>query len=166
MMLKRFSADKNNPAIKGNLSAEEIVRTDWERNYKNKDVSFNQAKLAIKAHVDSGNPIFRFRNTIVLVTPENGYEEIKFHTVTADPFEVYTSLLLMFFISLHRDQGTQIAYTYLDDKKIFRAIKRLVGEFGSIELNEEFPEKGKYTLMFEIGPFVTAMQQKAAERGQ
>lgn len=166
MMLKRFSADKNNPAIKGNLSAEEIVRADWERNYKGKDVSFGAAKQNIKQHVDAGYPVFRFRNTIVLVTPENGFEEVKFHTLTADPFEVYTSLLLMFFISLARNQGTQIAYTYLDDKKIFRAIKRLTGDFATLEPNDEDPEKGKYMITFEVGPFVAAMQQKAAERGQ
>lgn len=162
MMLKRFSADKNNPAIKGNLSAEEIVRADWERNYKKMGVTFDQTKMAIKVHVDEGEPVFRVRNTIILINPENGYEEVKFHTITADPFEVYTSLLLMFFISLNKQKGTQIAYTYLNDKKIFRAIKRLVGEFGSLESNDEDPSKGKYMFVLELGPFVAAMEQKAA----
>lgn len=165
-MLKRFSADKNNPSIKGNLTGEEIVRIDWERNYKKKDVSFNQAKLAVKAHVDNGYPIFRVRNTFILITPENGMEEVKFHTITADTFEVYSSLMLMFFISLNRDQGTQLAYTYLDDKKMFRAIKRLVNDYATLEPNDEDPSKGKYILTIELGPFVLAMQQKAAERRQ
>lgn len=168
MKLPRFSADKNNPAIKGNLTAEEIVRADWERNYKNKskDTPLAKLKFAIKDHVDQGLPIFRFRNTLVLLVPQDGFEEVEFHTITADPFEVYTTLMLMFFISLVKNQGTQLAYTYVDDKKMFRAIKRLVGEFGSLEENDEEPQKGKYVLVLEIGPFVAAAQQKLAERGQ
>jgi hypothetical protein len=161
MIVPHFSPNKDNPAVKGNLSAEELVRADWERNYKQKGVSFDQAKIAIKAHVDSGQPIFRVRNTLILLTLEDGFEEVKFHTVTADPFEVYSPMMLMFLISLSRNKGTQIAYTYLNDKKIFRAIKRLVGEYGELEPNDQDPEKGKYILTLEIGPFTAAMQQKA-----
>jgi hypothetical protein len=166
MKVPRFSSNKDNPAIKGMMSAEDITRADWERNYKQKGISFPQAKMSIKAHVDSGQPIFRVRNTLILLTLEDGFEEVKFHTVTADPFEVYSSMMLMFLVSLSRNKGTQIAYTYIDDKKIFRAIKRLVGEYGELDSNDQDPEKGKYILTLEIGPFTAAMQQKADRRVQ
>jgi hypothetical protein len=166
MKIPRYSANKNSLAIKGNLTAEEIVRSDWERNYKNTEVTLDDLKFVIKDHVDEGLPIYRFRNTLVLVTPENGFEEIEFHTLTADPFEIYTSLMMMFFISLAKNEGTQLAYTYVDDKKVFRAIKRMVGEFGSLEDNEEDPELGKYIFVFEVGAFVAAMEQKIPQGGQ
>ena len=57
MKLSRYASQKDNPAVKGDLTAEEIVRADWERNFKKSGVSFEQAKGGIKAHVDAGMPL-------------------------------------------------------------------------------------------------------------
>jgi hypothetical protein len=63
-------------------------------------------------------------------------------------------------------RGTQYVYTYLNDKKMFRQVKNYFGDYASIEPNEDNPKQGKYVLTIEIGPFVTAMQRKAAEGGK
>jgi hypothetical protein len=164
--LTRYAADKNNPAVKGNLTAEEIVRTDWQRNYERKGIPLMAAKRAIKEHVDAGGAVFRMRNTLILVTPEDGYIEVEFHTVTADPMEVYQSMMLMFFLGLNEDQGTETATTYVDDKSPFRMIKRMVGpDFVDIDESDN-PDVGKYVITMDIGPFARAMQAQAAKQGK
>jgi len=166
MKIPRYDAKKDNPAVKGNLPPEEIVRVDWERNYKNSGISYEQAAGNLQQLLASGNPAARLRNTIVVLMPEDDYEEVEFHTITADPFEVYFTLITNFFVALSMKRGTQYVYTYLDDKKMFRQVKNYFGEYSSIEPNEDNPNRGKYVLTIEIGPFVTAMQRKAAEGGK
>jgi len=64
MKLQKYTADKDNPAVKGSLTAEEIVRTFWENNYKNTKVSLNALKRMVKAHVDEGGDVFRCAHII------------------------------------------------------------------------------------------------------
>jgi hypothetical protein len=166
MKIPRYDPKKDNPAVKGMLPIEDIIRADWERNYKNSGVSYEQAVDNLQQLLAlAGTPASRVRNTIIVTIPQDDYEEVEFHTITADPFEVYFMSVVTFFISLSMKKGTQYVYTYLNDKKMFRQVKNYFGEYASIELNEDSPKQGKYVLTIEIGPFVLAMQKLAAERG-
>jgi hypothetical protein len=166
MKIPRYNSSKDNPAVKGLLPIEDIIRADWERNYKNSGVTYEQAEGNLRQLLAlAGTPASKVRNTIIVTIPQDDYEEVEFHTLTADPFEVYFMSVVTFFISLAMKKGTQYVYTYLDDKKIFRQIKGYFGEYASIEPNDDDPDKGKYVLTIEIGPFVAAMQRKAAEGG-
>ena len=166
---RKFAQQKDNPAIKGSMTVEEIVRVDWERNYKKLDVPLMGARMTVKTHVENGGDIFRVRNTLILVTPEEDeYTEIKFHTITADPFEVYMSLMVMFFIALNKDQGTEEAYTYLPSKAIYRAAKKWLKDFVDIEdAGDEGGDLSKYKIVIDVAGFVanaTAQQQKQQQR--
>jgi len=166
MKLQKYATNKENPAIEGNLTAEEIVRTFWERNYEKTGVSLISVKMMIKNHVDSGGDVFRLRNTIILITPDDDYEEVEFHTFTADPSEVYQSVMLMFFLGLNKAKGTQTAFTYTEDKRAYRmAIKMIGKDYVDIEKSDS-PDTGKYVLTLDLGGLVLRSQQKAADKGE
>jgi endo-1,4-beta-D-glucanase Y len=164
MKISRYAANKDDPAVKGNLTADEIVRTDWERNFKAKGFSIGQAKMAIKKRIDAGEAVFRMRNTLFLVAPVDGFIEVEIHAVTADPSEVFQTMTFIFLLGLNADQGTQSAYTYANDRKVFRMFSRLFGaSFVDIDDSEE-PKKGKYIATLDLMGFVRAMQaQKATQ---
>jgi hypothetical protein len=163
MKLPRYAANKDDPAVKGNLTADELVRVDWERNFKAKGISLVQAKMAIKARIDAGEAIFRLRNTLFLVAPLDGFIEVEVHAVTADPSEVFQTMTFLFLLGLHTDQGTQIVYTYTNDRKVFRMFSRLFGgSFIDIDDSDD-PKKGKYVTTLDLVDFVRATQaQKVA----
>lgn len=166
MKLSRYASDKNNPAVKGNLTVEEIVRADWERNYKKKNVPLDAIRMAVKTHVDSGGAVFRLRNTLFLVTPVGDFIEVEFHTITADPIEVYLPLTMMFFLGLNKDQGTEVAFTYVDDKSAARMAKRIFSDkFVDMEDSDE-PDEGKYRLTIDLIGFVQFTQAKAQAQAQ
>ena len=166
MRLSRYASDKNNSAIKGNLTAEEIVRADWERNYKKKGVPLLAAKMMVKRHVDSGGAVFRLRNTLFLITPVAGFIEVKFHTITADPVEVYQPLALMFFLGLNKDQGTEVAFTYINDKSAARMAKKILSDkFVDVEESDS-PDEGKYRLTVDLSGFVQFAQMQLQMRAQ
>ena len=163
---RRYGQQKDNPAIQGTLTAEEIVAADWKRNYANSGISLDDLRLIVKHHVDEGGDVFRLRNTLVLVTPEDGYTEVKFHTLTADTYETYMTLMVMFLTALNKDQGTQEAYTYLPDKTIFRAAKRLFKEFIDLEdVRDEEDADANYRITIDVAGFVANATQLAAQRG-
>jgi hypothetical protein len=163
MKIPRYTTNKDNPAIKGALTAEQIVRADWERNYKGSGVSYEQAVANLQQLLAAEYPTVKLRNTIVVLIPEDDYEEVEFHTITADPFEVYFTNMVTFFTALSMKRGTQYVFTYLNDKKMFRQVKGYFGDYASIEPNEDDPKRGKYILTLEIGPFVAEMQRRSAE---
>jgi hypothetical protein len=166
MKPKTFKSDKDAASIKGNLSVEEIVKADWERNYKAAGIPLDTARLLVKEHVDDNQPIYRMRNTIFLITPENGFDDVLFHTITADPIEVYKTMLMMFFLGLNADQGTETVYTYVDDKKMYRSVRPMYKEYIDIEPADDGDEQGKYLLTVDIAGFVAnARQIQAAQRG-
>jgi endo-1,4-beta-D-glucanase Y len=164
MKLSRYAADKNNPAVKGNLTAEEIVRTDWERNFKDKGFSFPQVKMAIKNRVDAGEAVFRLRNTLFLVAPRDGFIEVEVHAVTADPSEVFQTMTSLFLLGLHMDQGTESVYTYTNDRKVFRMFSRLFGNtYVDIDDSDD-PEKGKYVTTLDVVGIVRAAQAQKGNK--
>lgn len=166
MKLARYASNKDNPAIKGTLTAEEIVRADWKRHYEKRGVPLDAARLSVKAHVDKGGAVFRLRNTLILVTPDDDWNEIEFHTITADLGEVYQVLVLLFFLGLNKSKGTQVAFTYINDRNAYRMAKKFLGaDFVDID-NSDDPDKGKYLLVIDIGSLANAAQtRQAMQRG-
>jgi hypothetical protein len=162
MKISRYAANKDDPAVKGNLTSDEIVRTDWERNFKEKGFSLVQVKMAIKKRIDAGEAVFRLRNTLFLVAPIDGFIEVEIHAVTADPSEVFQTMTFLFLLGLNADQGTQSAYTYANDRKVFRLFLRLFGaSFVDIDDSDE-PEKGKYIVTLDLMRFVRAIKAQEA----
>lgn len=162
MKLSRYASQKDNPAVKGDLTAEEIVRADWERNFKKSGVSFEQAKGGIKAHVDAGMPVFRMRNTIILLSPDPDYETAEFHTITADPYEVYVVTMLMFMLGLARSKNTQTVYSYVNDQKPVRMAEKTFGADNVIAEPSDEPDKGKLKLSIDIASVLADGEMRVA----
>jgi hypothetical protein len=163
MKPQRFNSKKDIPSVKGNLTVEEIVRTDWERNFKQAGYSLDDARRAIKSHVDNGLPIYRLRNTLFLITPQDDFETVEFHTVTADTREVYVPMLVMFMSALHMKQNTEIAFTYVNDKQTYNLAAPMFGQDVDIEESDD-RNKGKYKVVIDLDSFVPRMQTTAANR--
>lgn len=159
VMAKRTKQPIPNKAQK-QMSIEDIVRTDWERNYKGSGISLNVARLAVKSHVDKKLPIYRVGNTLILLIPRGNIDLVKFHTITADPVKTFFGLLLQFFISLSMNDGTEVAYTTISNDNIYNMVKKMFGDYVTLEPNNEEPEKGKYLLTIQIGPFVRDMKSQ------
>lgn len=164
MKPQRFDSKKDIPSVKGNLTVEEIVRTDWERNFKKAgNFDLNDARYAIKQHVDDGLPIYRLRNTLFLIVPQDGFDTVEFHTITADVREVYMLLLVMFLSALHTTQGTEVAFTYVNDKQTYNLAAPMFGQDVDLEESND-PDKGKYRVIIDLGAFVARTQNEAALR--
>lgn len=144
----------------GDMSVEDILRIDWERNYKDKGIDFMVARASFKVLIDSGALAGRLGNTIIFVIPVEGFYVVKFHTMSADDFDTFTVLLLKFFISLHKTKGTSVAFTYVNDKIVFNKIRKTYGQYVFLEENEDEPQKGKYKLILEIGSFTVDMERQ------
>ena len=72
---------------------------------------------------------------------------------------------MLFFLGLNADQGTETAYAYVDDKKMYRSVRPMYREYLDIEPADD-DEKGKYLLTLDIAGFVAnARQIQAAQRG-
>lgn len=153
MKLTRYARDKNSAAVKGLLSVDEIIKEDWRRNYKKSGVSATALATIIKDSIDNGAQPMRLRNTIVLITPdEDDPTTMQFHTVTADPYEIYTTLITRLFVALAKTQGAETLYTGVPDKSALRMAKRTFGD-KFVDLEEDGPADNKYTLTIDIGDF-------------
>lgn len=156
------------PSIQGSLSIEDIVKRDWERNYAKKGaITLNGLRSIVKQHVDDGNPIARFRNTLFMITPEDdGFDVVKFHSITADSLEVYTTMLLMFMLGLNKARGTEEAYTYVPDKTLFRKVSPMFGGFADIEDAHDEDADATYKVTIDLEGFVQSLQAKAAQQAR
>ena len=143
----------NDPSIKGNLSAEEIVRTDWKRNYEKKGIPLSFLKQKVKSHVDSGGQVVRIRNTLALFSIEEGSNEAMFHTITADVYEVYMSMMQLLALSLAKVRNIEKIYTYIDDKQPYRMASKLYGESNVKFEESDVQQNGKYKLTINVGNY-------------
>jgi hypothetical protein len=155
----KYGADSDTyvKAVEGNLSVSEIVKSDWERNYaKSSGVKLEGLQRVVVAHVQNGGEVHRFRNTLFLVTPQDGdYTEIKFHTLTADPREAYLMSTLTFLLGMNQTNGTELAYSYSPGKAIYRVFKRMFGDYIEIENVKDDPTAdAPYLITVDIGAFV------------
>jgi hypothetical protein len=150
----------------GQMSVEDILRTDWEKNYKDKGVSYEEARASFKGLIDSGFEAGRIGNTIVFFKKEGDGSEALFHTITADEYEQYFYNVLRFLMALYKKREIGTVFTHINDKKIFNKIRKNLGSYVIFEPNEDDPSRGKYKLTLEIGAFTVDMErQKGAENG-
>jgi hypothetical protein len=147
----------------GSMSVDNILRTDWEKNYKDKGIPLEVARASFKVQIDTGSLVFRMGNTLILFVPEDDFQVIKFHTITANGFEEFLSIVLKFLISAYKTRGAQVAYTYLNDKTIYDVIKKGYGSYMMLEPNDDDSSKGKYKLIIEIGSLVREMEKRGKE---
>jgi hypothetical protein len=152
----------NDPSIKGNLTAEKIVETDWKRNYEKKGIPLLSIKKWIKHHVDTGGQVVRLRNTLVLLTMDEGSDEAMFHTITADVYEVYMTMMQLLALSMAKARNVETMYTYVNDKSPYRMARKLFGD-SNVDFEEaDLEQEGKYKLTIDVGDYYRA-GQKAAE---
>lgn len=154
----------SNPAVKGNLSLDEIVKTDWEKHYKSKGIPIEQARKSVAVRAKQGQ-IVRLRNTLFLLPHASGDEDsLEFHTITADPKEMYVSLMFMFLLGVGGKTDIDYMYSYTDDKKAYKAFQPLLGEFIEFEPTEE-EGKPKYTITFNVRQLFNKAQAAQRQRG-
>ena len=145
------------PAVQGNMSIEDIVKADWKRNFEGRGFTLDDARMAVAQHAQSGE-VARLRNTLFLLPDIQGDEErVEFHTVTADPFEVYSTLLLMFSLALAEKTDIQYLFSYINDKAIYRRLRRVLGS-----PNED---KGRYMATIDL-PLLYDNARRNATRGE
>jgi len=165
MKMQRTQKLTNDPSIKGNLSAEEIVKTDWQRNYEKFGFPLNFLRQKVKDHIDMGGQIVRMRNTLTLLTMEKGSDEAMFHTITADVYEVYMSMMQLLALGLAKARNIQTIYTYVSDKSPYRMAKKLFGD-KNVDIQEsELEQNGKYKLTINIGDYYRSGKKFAEEQG-
>lgn len=146
MKLTKYAKDKNNPAVKGLLSTREILHSDWERNYKKSGVSFEDAVNNLAAQIQSGMKAAKLRNTILFYKLEDDGEAL-FHTITADPYEVYAVVALQLALGLHKAKGVDVMYTYVKDRSSYRMASKMFKNFVDLEESDvEGTDKYKLTL--------------------
>jgi hypothetical protein len=163
-------ADKyaGDPSLQGNMSVEAIIKRDWERNFKGKtEITEEMLAAFVALHAKAGKDIYRLRNTLFLVTPENdSYEDIEVHAVTADVLEVFLYAVMMFAISMNQTEGTQEMYTYTPDKSLYRRLKRMFKDFISIQRVSDPPEKSApYLVTLDVQGLVDNAQKEGAKNG-
>jgi len=149
--------DKYAKSVQGNLTTDEIIVFDWERSYTKKSgLTVDDLRQSVIDHVQNGGDVYRIRNTLFLISPQDGdYTEVKFHTLTADPREVYIPLMLLFFIGLNKTNGTEVAYTYSPSKAIYRMFKHMLGSYMEIEDVKDDPNAdAPYMITVDVGAFI------------
>ena len=149
-------------------SVEEIIASDWKRNYSTTSkVSLDQINGILQQHVADGNPVYRLQNTLYIVTPSNGgYTEVKFHTLTADPREAYLTNMVMLLLWLYKTKGTEIAYSYVVNKTLYRMLKRIFGAYLDIEDARDDPNAdAPYLVTLDLLSFVTKLQAEQKSNG-
>ncbi len=152
----------DDPSLKGNLTGDQIVEADWKRNYEKKGVPLLSMKKLIKHHVDTGGQVVRMRNTLVLLTMDEGSDEAMFHTITADVYEVYMTMMQLLALSLAKARNVETIYTYVDDKAPYRMARKLFGD-SNVDFEEsDLAQEGKYKMTIDVGDYYRS-GQKAAE---
>jgi len=107
----------------------------------------------VKSHVDSGGQVVRIRNTLVLFSIEEGSNNAMFHTITADVYEVYMSMMQLLALSLAKVRNIEKIYTYVEDKKPYSMARKLYGDANVNFEESELQENGNYKLTIDIGSY-------------
>lgn len=157
------------PSVQGNMSVEDIIKRDWERNYKGKSgITLEDLENIIRRHMAEGGEIYRLRNTLFLASPESeeDYTTVKFHSLTGDLLEVYLYTLLTFVISMGHTHGTQEIYSYTEDKTMYRRVHRLLGDFVDIEDMKDDPSAdARYKIVLDLEGYMRMLYTNAEQQG-
>jgi hypothetical protein len=146
-------------AEKKSLTQKEIAYADWERNYKDSGVSFEEASQNVWNMKEAGWDLSRSGNTLFMTLPED--DSVRFHTITADRMEDYLAALEKFFMMLYLSRKVKRAYTFIEDKKTFEAAKKRFGDAVSVKDNTQDPSRGKFLVEVDIDSLEQQLLQKA-----
>ena len=95
----------------------DIVKKDLKVNHKGEGITLEKAARALEQFSQDGAKFVRFGNTLfIIINPNN--QEIIYHTVNADPAQIYLYNLLQFFADLHV-QGYTESSTYFSNRNFF-----------------------------------------------
>jgi hypothetical protein len=166
MKPQRAQKLSDDPSIKGNLTADQIVETDWKRNYEKKGIPLLSIKKWIKRHVDTGGQVVRLRNTLVLLTMDKGSDEAMFHTITADVYEVYMTMMQLLALSMAKARNVETMYTYVNDKSPYRMARKLFGDTNVDFEESDLEQEGKYKMTIDVGDYYRAGQKTAEARAR
>ena len=162
---KKYAKD---PSVQGNMSVEDIIKRDWERNYKGKaGVTTQELENLVRHHIAAGGGVHRFRNTLFLVAAEDGdYEMIGVYCITGDLYELYVVALLTFLISMNQTQGTEEVHMYVPDKVMYRKLRGVFAGFMDIE-NIQGTAGGSngYMLIVDLAGYIRHIQTASKQQG-
>jgi hypothetical protein len=146
-------------AEKISLSQKEIAYADWERNYKDSGVSFEEAAQNVWNMKEAGWNLSRSGNTLFMTHLEG--DAARFHTITADRMNDYLAAVEKFLLMLHISFNIKRAYTFSNDKKIFESAQKKFGNLISIKKNTQNPSLGKFVAEANLSSFAKQLLQKA-----
>lgn len=161
---EKFAKD---PSVQGNMSVEDIITRDWERNYKGKKSSTpKDLEVLVRRHIIEGGEIYRFRNTLFLVTPEDGdYSVVYMYFITGDLYEMYVTALLAFLATMYQTHNTEEVYIYAPDKPIYRKLKGLFSGFMDIEgVDDTTDSSDGYKLVVDLSGYMQHLQSASAQQ--
>jgi hypothetical protein len=122
----------------------DIVKKDLKLNHKGEGITLEQAAGALEQFSQDGAKFVRFGNTLFIVeNPDD--EDVIYHTVNADPPQIYLYNLLQFFAELH-EQGKAQATTYFSNPKLIDFLEKTKLPNETITESDD-PSRGSYMVV-------------------
>jgi hypothetical protein len=122
----------------------DIVKKDLKVNHKGEGITLEQAAGALEQFSQDGAKFVRFGNTLFIVTNPND-EAIIFHTVNADPPQIYLYNLLQFYAELY-EQGKTQATSYFSNPKLIDFLEKTKLPNETIAESDD-PARGSYMVV-------------------
>jgi len=136
------------PGGKEKLPIEKIIEIDFQKNYKDRNLSVEQGMRLLDWYLSKGFTLDRVGNTVFINKPIDE-QTILFHTVSADNVKALLHAAMMFYI-YKKDQGFQTAITYFDNPAVANLFDQPFEEVQ--EVNDE---NGKYIGIVHIDQMKT-----------
>jgi hypothetical protein len=125
----------------------DIVKKDLKVNHKGEGITLEQAAGALEQFSQDGAKFVRFGNTLFIVTNPND-EAIIFHTVNADPPQIYLYNLLQFYAELY-EQGKTQATSYFSNPKLIDFLEKTKLPNETITESDD-PSRGSYMVIMSL----------------
>ena len=122
----------------------DIVKKDLKVNHKGEGITLDQAAAALEQFNQDGAKFSRFGNTLFIVENPND-EDVIYHTVNADPPQIYLYNLLQFYADLH-EQGKTQATTYFSNPKMIDFLEKTKLPNETIAKSDD-PSRGSYMVI-------------------
>ena len=122
----------------------DIVKKDLKVNHKGEGITLEQAAAALEQFSQDGAKFVRFGNTLFIVENPND-EAVIYHTVNADPAQIYLYNLLQFFADLQEQSKTQ-ATTYFSNPKLIDFLEKTKLPHETITESDD-PSWGSYMVV-------------------
>ena len=122
----------------------DIVKKDLKANHKGQGVTLEQAAAALEQFSQDGAKFVRFANTLFIVENPND-KSVIYHTVNADPPQIYLYNALQFFADLH-EQGKAQATTYFSNPKLIDFLEKTKLPNVTIAESDD-PSRGSYMVV-------------------